>query len=141
MKKISKAKIKEIAKKYDINAVYLFGSQVTGAVHKNSDYDFAVQFSETVAGNKYFDLKLKIMGEMMKLAKSDKVDLVILNEEKSPLSLKNRIIKDGKILFVNDDIKRSRMETRIMSLYRDRQYYFKRHIKESLENIAKNGIL
>ncbi|OGF22150.1 hypothetical protein A2Y83_00925 [Candidatus Falkowbacteria bacterium RBG_13_39_14] len=121
MKKISKAKIKEIAEKYDINTVYLFGSQAIGDIHENSDYDFAAQFSENIKENKYFDLKLKIMSDIMRLVKSDKVDLVILNEQKSPLALKYRIIKDGKVLFVDDDIKRSRMETRIMSFYFDRQ--------------------
>lgn len=137
----SKEKIKEIAEKYNINTLYIFGSQASGKTHKNSDYDFAVQFNEKVKEKKYFDLKLKVMSEMMRLVKSDKVDLVVLNEKKLPLSLKHRIIKDGKILFVSDDIKRSRMETKIMSFYLDRQYYFKRHIKESLQNIAKNGIL
>ncbi len=137
----SKEKIEEITEKYNINTLYIFGSQVTGKIHKNSDYDFAVQFNDKVKETKYFDLKLKIMSEIMRLVKSDKVDLVVLNEKNASLSLKHRIIKDGKILFVGDDIKRSRMETKIMSFYLDRQYYFKRHIKESLQDIAKNGIL
>lgn len=139
--KILKIQFKQLARKYNINTIYLFGSQATGKIHPKSDYDFAAQFSEAVKPNQYFDLKLELMHEISKLMKSDKVDVVILNEKKTPLALKFRIIKEGKILYVDDDIIRSRMEHRIMSYYLDRQYYFKRHIDMSLKNIAAQGIL
>jgi len=141
MRKIPTTQLKQIAKKYNINTIYLFGSQATGKIHPRSDYDFAVQFSEAVEQDQYFDLKLELMQKISRLVKSDKVDVVVLNEKKIPLALKFRIIKEGKILYVDDDIIRSRFEHKIMSFYLDRQYYFKRHIDMSLKNIAAQGIL
>lgn len=139
--KIAKTQLKQIAQKHNINTVYLFGSQAAGKAHPGSDYDFAVQFKKEVKPAKYFDLKLKLMRDIGKLAESDKIDIVVLNDIKAPLVLKFRIIKEGKILYADDDIARSRMEHKIMSYYLDRQYYFKRHIDASLKNIAAHGIL
>lgn len=139
--KILKKQFKQLAEKYNINTIYLFGSQSTGKPHPKSDYDFAAQFGEAVKPDQYFDLKLKLMWEISRLVKSDKVDVVVLNEKKNSLALKFRIIKEGKILYVDDDIIRSRLEHKIMSYYLDRQYYFKRHIDISLKNIAAQGIL
>jgi len=132
--------IKKIAKKMKINTIYLFGSRAKGGAYFDSDYDFAVQFSKEVKERKYFDLKLKLMSEFSRIAGNDRIDIVVLNQ-KIPLALKFRVIKEGKILYVNDDMERSRLEEKIMSNYLDRQYYFKRYINTSLKNIAERGIL
>jgi predicted nucleotidyltransferase len=42
--KFQKRKLKEIAKKYKIADIYLFGSRVLGFERKESDFDIAVRF-------------------------------------------------------------------------------------------------
>jgi uncharacterized protein len=132
-------KLKDIFLKQPVVTLYLFGSQANDKATKLSDYDFAVQVNKTVRPDDYFDLKLKLMGEICDVLRSDKVDVVIVNSELTPLSLRFRIIKDGKILYCQDDILRSRMEVRVMNEYFDRKYYLDRHVAGSLARFAVKG--
>lgn len=129
--------LQKIADKYSINTIYLFGSQATSDVHKNSDHDFAVQIKKNISEKKYFEIKMEIARELGLLYEAEQCDVIILNREaKTSLVMKFRAIKTGKIIHVDDEIERSRLEHRIMSYYFDRQYYSKRYIKMSLKNIA-----
>lgn len=140
MEIINKNKLISFFKKQPIITAYLFGSQAKGNVTKLSDYDFAVQVDEDFPKEDYFDLRLKLINEITDVLNTDKIDVVIINDEATPLSLQFRIIKDGIILYCRDNIKRSDLEVKIMSEYFDRQYYLDRHIKYSLKKFAKEGL-
>jgi predicted nucleotidyltransferase len=117
-----------------VTVAYLFGSTVRGEANGLSDIDIAVLFDETLTKKETFDLQLELIGELGVLLKTNDIDLVLLND--SPLLLSYNVIRDG-IILKSDEQKRVRFETGIMSRYRDRDYYVKRHMKKTLERMAK----
>ena len=58
-----------------------------------------------------------MIAELSDLLKTDEIDLVILNRA-SPL-LAHRVITRGKLVFVRDDIRRTRFEARAIQEYLD----------------------
>ena len=97
-------KIVEVFKLYpEIKLAYLFGSQASGKTGPLSDYDFAVYFDEEDS-KKRFDLRLKLMGKISKILKTNKVDVCVINDLDSS-ALKYSIIKNGKILFEQQPFK------------------------------------
>lgn len=97
MKRISKKKIKEIAEKYNLRLVLLFGSQASGKTHFASDFDIAI------LGEKPIDIEkeLEIRYEFVKIFKTDAVDVVNIRGA-SPLLLYEIFYRPHKILFLND---------------------------------------
>ena len=83
-------KITEIAQRYDLDIVVLFGSQATGRTHPKSDVDIGV-----ISRNK-FDI-IKLMVDMDKVFKRDDVEVVDLSRV-SP-TLMRAIVVDGKLLY------------------------------------------
>lgn len=111
-------KLKITFRRNEVVFAYLFGSQATGKAAKNSDFDFAVMLSEKMNDKKRFDIRLKIFSEASRILKSDKIEVVVLNDEKSPL-LKFVIIKEGKVVFEKDHPARVDFEFRTMNEYYD----------------------
>jgi len=134
-------KIKIIADKYGVNTLYLFGSQTSGDTHKNSDYDFAVQFNGNVNDEDYFDIKLRLATDLGRLYKNEKVDILVLNSKKTSIVIKYRAIKTGRIIYTKNDIERSRLEHKLMTNYLDRKYYSDRYVKASLKSFARQTII
>jgi hypothetical protein len=133
MKEI-KNKIKEFCEKYKIVFGYLFGSYIENDRTLNSDLDIAIYLKEP-----YRISLAEINSELIKILNRDRVDIVILN--KASLFMQFKIIQKGKLVYCSNDLMRIRYETKIMSLYFDRQYYYKRHIAENLKRIAEKGLL
>ncbi|WP_440954994.1 type VII toxin-antitoxin system MntA family adenylyltransferase antitoxin [Methanosarcina sp. Mfa9] len=117
-----------------VTVAYLFGSVVRREANGLSDIDIAVLFDENIIEKEAFDLQMELIGELGLLLKTNNIDLVVLNE--SPLLLSYNVIRDG-IILKSDERKRVLFETRIMSKYLDRDYYVKRHMKMTLERMAK----
>ena len=117
-----------------VTVAYLFGSTVRGEANGLSDIDIAVLFDESFSKKEAFDLQLELIGELGVLLKTNNIDLVVLNE--SPLLLTYNVIRDG-IILKSDERKRVLFETRTMSKYLDRDYYVKKHMKMTLERMAK----
>ncbi|MBU4343206.1 MAG: nucleotidyltransferase domain-containing protein [Candidatus Omnitrophica bacterium] len=126
--------------KPEIKVGYIFGSAAKGAEHKLSDIDIAILVdAEKLPGDASYKYKAGVIADIIGILKNTKVDLVILNE--SPLFLCFNVIKDGVILYSNDEMGRIQFEARIMSLYFDQEYYYKRHAKATIDRIATEGIL
>ncbi|OPX18304.1 hypothetical protein BXT86_01810 [candidate division WOR-3 bacterium 4484_100] len=125
--------------RYPIIAVYLFGSYARGEQGPESDYDFGILLNPQVGPSEYADIKFSILKDLVRTLKAP-VDAVIMNYQGVPLTLKFRIIRDGKIVYEKDGIIRSRFEKNILSLYLDRKYYYERHINEVIKNIAQGGL-
>jgi predicted nucleotidyltransferase len=80
---------------------------------------------------------MKLIVDLGDLLKTKNVDLVVLND--SPLLLAFNIIRDGIILKA-DEKKRVNFETLTMSRYYDEQYYIERHMKRTIERMAKGRL-
>ena len=98
-----KEKIREISEKYQLKLVYLFGSMASGKTGPLSDYDFAVYLDEKDF-KKRFDIRLKLIAEISEIFKTDKIDVCVLNDIKSP-ELKYNIIKEGILLLEKEPFK------------------------------------
>ena len=119
-----------------VNFAYMFGSTVRGDANELSDYDIAVMLDESLSKKDMLYMELDLISELTRVLKSDKIDLVVLND--APLLLKYNIIKNGHVL-KSDETKRVAFETGIMSRYLDERYYIKRHTDMILQRIARSG--
>jgi len=132
-------KVREfLNKQKHVKLAYLFGSVAEGKEGKLSDVDIAVFLDESLSKKERFDLQLKLISGLMSILKTDRIDLIVMND--APLLLKYNIIKHGKIL--KDSIEtRVKVESRILSDYLDMKYYIDRHTDLAIERIAKKGLL
>lgn len=88
-------KIKEIAKKYNLNLVLLFGSQVKNKkyLHRESDFDIAYLSRRELTGKEIIDLNC----DFIDFFHCDRIDLVDLKKD-NPL-LKYEIAQNSKLLY------------------------------------------
>ncbi|MDP3106082.1 MAG: nucleotidyltransferase domain-containing protein [Candidatus Methanoperedens sp.] len=127
-----------LSKQKHVKLAYLFGSVAEGRGGKLSDVDLAVFLDESLSKKEMFNLQLKLISELTSILKTDRIDLVIMND--APLLLKYNIIKHGKIL--KDDIEtKIRVESGILSNYLDMKYYMDRHTNLAIKRIATRGLL
>ena len=82
----------------EIKLVYLFGSHAKNKTSPLSDYDFAMYFDQNIDINHMKELVLGLITEISSIIKSEKIDLVLLNQPISPL-LKFNILKEGKLIY------------------------------------------
>lgn len=120
--------LKKLFKKRKVVFAYLFGSQVEGKTGPLSDIDVAVYLDEKIPSQECFDLKLKILGGLMDIFKTDNIDVVILNE--APPLLSHRILKEGKLVFSSDEKKRLGFETKAVMQYLDWKPYLEKYTRE-----------
>jgi len=121
-----------------VKLAYLFGSVAEGKEGKLSDVDLAVFLDESLSKLERFNLQLKLISELTSILKTDRIDLVIMND--APLTLNYEIIKANHPLLVRDKGQKIDFEHRILSCYLDRRYYDKRWTAEFLKNVAERGI-
>ena len=128
-----------IFKEYpSIISAYLFGSRARGNFSKISDYDFAIQIDESkLPKRKYTDLKLDLIGGLSKALKTDNIDIVILND--APLLLKHRILRDRKVLYCKSQLKRVRLEAKILIDYLDEKEYEMAFAKGTFKRILEGA--
>ncbi|MBC7118833.1 MAG: nucleotidyltransferase domain-containing protein [Methanobacteriaceae archaeon] len=124
-------------KKEKVRLAYLFGSTSRGDKGKLGDFDLGVLLDESLRKYERFQFQLKLLDDLVSILKTDKVDLIIMND--APLSLNYNIIKDG-ILLKDDEEKRIKFEKNLMSEYLDRKYYIDRHAKIAINRIARQGL-
>ncbi|WP_410509561.1 nucleotidyltransferase domain-containing protein [Methanosarcina hadiensis] len=125
------------SKENSVILAYLFGSIARGEANCLSDIDIAVLFDKNLTKKEAFDLQLRLMVDLGDLLKTNNVNFVVLNE--SPLLLTFNIIRDGVIL-KSEERERVHFETRIMSRYCDEEYYIERHMKRTVERMAKGRL-
>jgi len=112
-----KKQLNMIFKKQRVILAYLFGSQANGKTGPLSDIDIAVYFKKAITPDERFDLRLKVLGELTDLFKTDDIDLVVLND--APPLLAHRILKEGILIFSDNDKKRLEFEVRAILKYLD----------------------
>ncbi|MBU4512940.1 nucleotidyltransferase domain-containing protein [Patescibacteria group bacterium] len=134
--------IKKLCQKYKVNTLYLFGSQATGKTSKLSDWDFAVQLKNTIKPSRFFGYQIKLNSELMRLLDADvgELDVVVLNQDETPLLLKYNVIKDGQILYCLNQDQRKDLEFETMRDYLDWEYYEDLFSKIFLKKLASGTI-
>ncbi len=115
---------------------YLFGSQAGGKVGPLSDIDIALYLGRTVTPEERFDMRLKVLGELTDLFKTDAVDLVVLND--APPLLAHRIVKDGRLLFSADEGVRLEFEASAVLKYLDWKPYLDKYTRQVLGSGAEH---
>jgi len=119
-----KQKIKEIAEKYQLSLVLLFGSRATKRFNKESDFDIAYLCQKDLD----FDQKNYLNYEFTNIFQNDRVDTVDI--KKAPPLLLFAVFKRCQILFKENDL--------VFPTYR--AYAFKKYVeaKPLLEKSLKD---
>lgn len=127
-----KGKIKDIAQKYKIRDIYIFGSEVTGFKHPGSDFDLGIIFSQ---GLPSLDKRMKIYGQLFNdfsaIFPNKKLDLVFLEE--TPLHLRFKALTEGELIYSVDLEKAFNYKEKICNLYRDYKYFIDEFYEGILE--------
>ena len=121
-----------------IKLAHLFGSVAKGKEGKLSDVDIAVFLDESLNKKEIINLQLKVISELTSILKTDRVDLIVMNN--APLLLKYDIIRYGKIL-KDDKETKIKVESGVLSDYLDMKYYIDRHTNLAIKRIAKVGLI
>lgn len=128
--------VKEFLQKQDqVELAYLFGSVAQQRAGKLSDVDLAIFLDESLDKYERFKIKLRLISDLEDILKTDRLDLVIMND--APISLNFEIIKANYPLFIRDKNLKVDLEQYIMSRYLDRQYYNKRWADNLIKKTAK----
>ena len=129
-------KVKEFLQKQDqIELAYLFGSVAQQRAGKLSDVDLAIFLDKSLDKKERFNLKLGFISDLEDILKTNRLDLVIMND--TPHSLNFEIIKDNYPLFIRNKSFKVDFEHCVMSRYLDRQYYDKRWADNLIKKTAK----
>ena len=116
-----------IFKKNNVCLAYVYGSVAQKKEDSLSDIDIAVLFFDKVKKDDYFNLRIKIAREIDRALKTDKTEVICLNEN-YPFLKYEAIYKGVAIYYLNSEIKRD-FEFKVLQNYED----FKYHL-----NIASN---
>lgn len=139
MKNVTREELENIlkqalAKSPEVQFAYVFGSWATGWQRRDSDVDVAVWLNLADRRARY-DLGMKIMGEIMRAAGTDWVDVVVLND--ATLSLRYVVQRQGILLSEKDREARVKFEVMARNDYWDFEpiltQYWKSLKKEMLE--------
>jgi len=94
--KKQKLEIEEVAQKYDLKLILLFGSQASGKTHKKSDADIALIFDEKKRKDLPLDDQLSIFAALSRVIIKN-LDISVVNHA-NPLLLK-QIYFSSQLLF------------------------------------------
>lgn len=102
----------------EIKVAYIFGSKVSKRENRLSDIDIAILINEALLKVVYpYGYKARILTDLMKLLKTNKVDLVILNQ--APPLLRHRVIYYGRLIYSCAESDRINLEVRTINEYND----------------------
>ncbi|MHA1803981.1 MAG: type VII toxin-antitoxin system MntA family adenylyltransferase antitoxin [Promethearchaeota archaeon] len=127
-------KIKEIACKYKLILIYLFGSKAIQKTSKLSDIDIAILLNDKI----HYDLKeliLDLIFEFVQIFRIDRIDLLILNS--APLAIQYNVITEGKLLYQSNIEERCNYEIKIRKKYFDFKKYEEEYFKAMHDQILE----
>jgi len=130
---LNKKQLYNYFKNQPVDLAYLFGSQASGKAKSLSDIDLAVLFTKTLMDQERFRLKIKILGGLSEILKTDKIDLVDLKT--APPFLQFEAIKKRNEIFVRNENIRIDFETKVLFNFFDRQYFVNRHVRMGINNL------
>ncbi len=117
MEKKYTQKFFKILQQNDVALVYLFGSEVRGVSHKESDVDIGVLFDKKVIPEDYLRLEGKLIGFFSKIYPKKEINVVNLNIS-SPL-LKQSVVLEGKLLYRRSELDQILFQIKTLRQYED----------------------
>jgi|GEM_PF-1198658 len=120
--KFSNKKLKEVAERYKLAEVYLFGSKITGFAREDSDLDVGVRFQNglppaTERGRVYGN----IFADLGPVFGKEKIDLTFIEE--APLHLQFKVVCKGKLIYAKEKIKACNFLEKVANQYRDYKFF------------------
>lgn len=109
--------LQRLFREHQVTLAYLFGSQASGKAGRLSDVDIAVLFADGLSRRERFDLRCRLIAELMGVFRRNDVEVVDLAEA-SPL-LRNQARRYGQLLYCQDDRLRVRFQTEALRDYLD----------------------
>jgi len=116
--------IKRILKSYflehsEIEVVYIFGSLASGKANALSDIDIGILLDKGQIDEKLYryGYKAEILTDLIKLLKTNNVDLVILNE--ANYLLRHRVLYSGKVIYSRSEKRRIQFQVNTIDKYAD----------------------
>lgn len=125
-----------------VAAAYLFGSAAEGRATALSDVDVAILF-----GADFDDARERILTEIAtELARAASgqgeagpAPMIDLRDiERLPLTIRGRIVTDGRLAASNDDVRRVRFETRTRQRYFDFLPFLRTDTREGLQALREH---
>ena len=101
----------------EIDALYLFGSYAEGSANALSDIDLGVLLDAGVSPDRYFDLKRRYLAEFADILKTDRVDVVVLNDAPAHLALE--VVSPRNILYERNPAHRVAFEIQTVNKFFD----------------------
>lgn len=129
--------VAEFARQPEIEVLYLYGSRAGGRISPLSDVDLAVLLSPAVDRFAHLDIHLRMIGEAAKALRTEEVDVQILN--RVPVQAQYAILKNKKVLFSRDEIRRVNFEAEVISRYLDFGPLLEEHYRAMHERIQAHA--
>ncbi len=123
----------------EVVLAYLFGSLARGRAWAHSDVDIAVLLQGHPNADLCFDLRLKLITDLIGILHYNDVDVVILNQ--APPALRYAVLRDGILLFCRNRQAMIDFRVRTLNEYFDFKPILKRHGDAILEKARKGELL
>lgn len=132
-----KQSVVTIFSRYPVVSAYLYGSQVTGFTHAESDIDIAAY----VMPDSELELnqELSLGRELEQNSGLKPIELRVIND--LPLTIQDEILTTGILIYSADETERVDFETKTTALYFDYQPYIEYFRNTFLESVKKRGIM
>lgn len=131
-----KQKLNKFLEKNQVVLVYLFGSQIKGQAHKESDVDIGVLFDKKVSPEEYLKREGKLIAFFCQFYPKKEINIVNLNIA-SPL-LKQVVILEGHPLYIRSEIERILFQVQTLREYEDYLHLssiYNQFLEQKLKNI------
>jgi len=121
----------------EIRLVYIFGSIAKGCANKLSDIDIAVFISEDSTKDYPYGYRAQIITDLMKILKTNNVDLVVLNRA-SPF-LRFQVLRYGKLIFCRSELERVKFQVRTFNEYNDTKRLVDLYFRENQKKLRQRS--
>lgn len=118
----------------EIDLLYLTGGYGRGKPTPRSDVDLAVLLAPTCPDR--FRKRLDLHAAWSRLLGTDEIDVIVLND--APVVLQFAALRDGRLLFARDDVRRVRFEATVLDRYADMEPW-RRVQREALRRRIREG--
>lgn len=127
--------LKAVFKENGVFFAYLFGSQALNSATDKSDIDIAVMLPLSTNKEERFETRLKLMSEVSKIFKKDS-DVIILNDTRS-LFFKYVIMKEGKIIYQENEASVADFESKTLGMYFDFRPFLENYNKAYVKRVLQ----
>ena len=127
---------RNVFEQYPVDLVYFFGSRLHQSdLHGESDFDFAVLFSEDCPVDRRTTLRGEMMDQLFSIFGKDNVDIIDL--ERVPLSLRFQAIQPCEVILCANEPRRVHFETKTTREFHDVKPSLDRELKHLAGSVGR----